>query len=241
MILALMLITLLIKLFVMFRFSRSIRQIGAFSAAATACSQLSQNTNPFFFQQSLCASTSTASINTTSTNSSATAVKENYALLEKKLNDIEYLNGVNGLLGWDEMVMLAQGSADARGKQKSVIASLMHKMQTDPELGTLLDTLNKSDLSHLPSNFERANVRDALRSYTLTSRKSKEMATTKAELEGKGYQAWAAARKADKYADFAPVLAEIVQLQREIGLATRPQMSAYDGEFKKIYILYFIS
>ncbi len=224
-----MLITLLIKLFVMFRFARSIRQIGAFSAAATACSQLSQNTNPFF-QQSLCAST--ASINTTSINSSATAVKENYALLEKKLNDIEYLNGVNGLLGWDEMVMLAPGSADARGKQKSVIASLMHKMQTDPELGTLLDTLNKSDLSHLPSNFERANVRDAFRSYTLTSRKSKEMATAKAELEGKGYQAWAAARKADKYADFAPVLAEIVQLQREIGLATRPQMSAYDGEFK---------
>jgi carboxypeptidase Taq len=217
-------VSLLIKLYIMFTFTRSVRRIGAFSAAATACTTVNLNTP--IFQQSLCASSSSS----TSIDASAAKVKENYSLLEKKLNDIEFLGGVSGLLGWDEMVMLAPGSSEARNKQKSVVASLMHKMQTDPELGSLLDRLNCSDLSQLPSDFERANVRDARRDFLITTRKTEAMATAEAELEGKGYQAWAAARKADKYADFAPVLAEIVQLQREIGLATRPEMNAYDGK-----------
>lgn len=214
-----------VALLIMFRLARSFRQIGAAAVIGGACVN-HVGGNAGLLQQSLCASTTAAS---SSDEREYVKVRENYALLEKKLHDIENLNGVNGLLGWDEMVMLAPGSADARSKQKSVVASLMHKMQTDADLGKLVDVLKNSDLSHLPSDYERANVRDAHRDYTLTSRKTKEMATLEAELEGKGYQTWAAARKIDKYEDFAPVLGEIVKLKREVGLATRPNMSAYDA------------
>ncbi len=102
-------------LLVMFRLSAKFRRIGAV-AIGGAC--LSQANATSFLQQSVCASHH-------STNCSV-GVLDNYSELRKKMNDIENLNGVNGLLGWDEMVMLAPGSADARGNQKAVVAKLLH-------------------------------------------------------------------------------------------------------------------
>jgi Zn-dependent M32 family carboxypeptidase len=52
--------------------------------------------------------------------------------------------------------------------------------------------------------------------YTCVSRE--------AELEGRGYQTWAEARKESDFNKFAPVLKEIVDLKREIGTVTHPHL-----------------
>ena len=48
------------------------------------------------------------------------------------------------------------------------------------------------------------------------------MAIREAELEGRGYQVWAAARGESNFQQFAPVLKEIVALKREIAAVTHP-------------------
>ena len=53
-------------------------------------------------------------------------------------------------------------------------------------------------------------VRDALRDNEITSRKIKDMVVKEAELEGKGYQIWAQARKDSEFSTFSPVLTEII-------------------------------
>ena len=40
-----------------------------------------------------------------------------YPTLVSLLREITHLQGISGLLGWDEMVMLPEGSSDARGAQ----------------------------------------------------------------------------------------------------------------------------
>ncbi len=71
----------------MFRISPAARRLSAL-ALGGACASHS-----FVSQPSMCAAPA----------AQAPSVKENYAKLEKKLHDIDNLNGVSNLLGWDEV------------------------------------------------------------------------------------------------------------------------------------------
>jgi carboxypeptidase Taq len=84
-------------------------------------------------------------------------------------------------------------------------------------------------LTSLPSDYDRAVVRDAIRDYELTVRKSKDMTMREADLEGRGYTAWVTARKESDFNKFSPVLEEIVAMKAEIAAATHPHCSAYDA------------
>lgn len=123
----------------------------------------------------------------TSATSSSTSALSKYQVLTDKLAEIEKLSGIKGLLGWDEMAMMAPGSAAARNDQKSALSGVIYERQTAVELEhAILDA--SSVLQELPSAYERAVVRDAQRDHELTRRKSKDMAVRETELEGRGYQ-----------------------------------------------------
>ena len=161
--------------------------------------------------------------------STTPAQKELYEKLKSKLIEIEKLNGIKSLLGWDEMVLLPPDAANARNQHKSVLSGIIFEKQTDLELKQMLDDLKSSDLSFLSSDFDRSVVRDAIRDYELTSRKSKELTLRESDLESRGYQAWVQARQQSDFSKFAPVLKEIIDLKTEIASVTHPNMNAYDA------------
>lgn len=172
---------------------------------------------------------SSTTINASSNIQSNISQKELFEKLKLKLTEIEKLNGVKGLLGWDEMVMLSPGSASARNDQKAALSGVVFEKQTDISLKTLLDNMIHTDLNTLSNDYERSIVRDALRDYELTVRKSKEMTMRESDLEGRGYQAWVGARQKSDFAEFSSVLQEIVAIKAEIAAVTHPHLSAYDA------------
>lgn len=174
-------------------------------------------------------STHHALCSSSSLSTTPTPQKELYDQIKVKLIEIERLNGVKSLLGWDEMVMLAPGSANARNDQKAAISGVIFEKQTHVQLKDLLENLRKTDLKDLPTDFDRSVVRDAIRDYELTARKSKDMVEREADLEGRGYQAWVTARQASDFSQFSPLLQEIVSLKAEIAAATHPGTGAYDA------------
>lgn len=161
--------------------------------------------------------------------SSSPTPKDLYEKLKLKLTEIEKLNGIKSLLGWDEMVMLPPDAANARNQHKSILSAIIFEKQTDNELKQLLDGLKSSDLSTLTSDFDRSVVRDALRDYELTSRKSKELTIRESDLESRGYQAWVQARQQSDFSKFAPLLKEIIALKTEIAQGTHPGLDPYDA------------
>jgi len=161
--------------------------------------------------------------------SSAAINKAKYGELAGLCKEIETLNGIKGLLGFDEMVSMPSGAANSRNEQKSILSGVIYEKSTAPRLKQLIDDLSKADLSSLESDYERANVRDAARDYKLTASKTKDMTMKESELEGRGYQAWVEARKNSDVKLFSPTLAEIVSLKREIAAATHPHLTAYDS------------
>ena len=68
--------------------------------------------------------------------------------------------GISGILSWDEMVMMPQGSAGSRAAQKSALAGVLHDRRTDPKIGELAASLAKAgDLGE----WEAGVVREAAR------------------------------------------------------------------------------
>lgn len=152
-----------------------------------------------------------------------------YKKLEEYLKEISLLNGINGLLSWDLETMMKSGSADARNKQKSILSAVVYDKSISKDLGDLIVELSSSDLSCLPSDYERANVRDALRNYNIMKRKTKDMITRESELEGIGHHKWISARENSSFETFSPVLKNFVDLKTEIARATHPDLSTYDA------------
>ncbi|CAM9297987.1 unnamed protein product, partial [Ectocarpus fasciculatus] len=155
-----------------------------------------------------------------------------YSSLKLKLQEISRLEGILSLLSWDEAVMLAENSSTARGTQRAALAGVIYEKKTSAELGNDISRLLKG--SSFPrdaavSAFDRAVLRDAARSYAVETKKTKEMAMRIAELEGRGYAAWAHARVADDWLSFVPVLEEIIALKKEVSAVTKPGMPLYDG------------
>lgn len=175
---------------------------------------------------------STTCISSLST-SSCSPVVTNYKKLTEKLIEIENLQGISGLLGWDEMTMLKDGGVDARNDQKAYLSGVIQEKQTSVELKTILLSIEKDYInSNELSNFDKANIRDAIRDYDMATKKSKELAMKEAKLSGEAYGAWVKAKTADDFAIFAPKLQEIVEIKKEIASVTFPNLSLYDANIE---------
>ncbi|CAM9486448.1 unnamed protein product [Ascophyllum nodosum] len=189
---------------------------------------------------------------TTTCSAATTGQRELYEQLCGKLREVERLGGVEGLLTWDEQanktfvfpgptfklaqVMMPPGGAASRANQKAALAGVIHEKKVDEGLGEVLRRLedcgqSTSELSPL----EVAVVRDAARDYRHETRKSKDLAAKEAEIESKGYGVWVEAKGKGDWPSFAPIMREMVDVKREVAVATRPELGgaggggAYDG------------
>ena len=131
-----------------------------------------------------------------------------------------------GLMGWDEQTFMPTGAEEARANQKAALAGVIHEAKVDPKIGELIALLE--DASSL-TTVERANLREAKKSYQQNTRVSTDLASRSAQLESEGYAAWVRAREADDYKSFSSILAEILALTKQMLVLKKPEMALYDA------------
>lgn len=154
------------------------------------------------------------------------AVEQNYNKVCEKLKELNALQGIAGLLGWDEMVMMPSGATNARGSQKSALTGVIHDKKSDTELGALLRSLE--DHSSQLDPVQKAVVRDALKQYVKDTAVPKELAQQIAKLDGEAYAAWVQARQAADFSIFAPYLEQWVELSKRKAALIDASRPAYD-------------
>lgn len=154
-------------------------------------------------------------------------VRQDYECLVKKLRDTSSLAGISGLLGWDEMVQLPSGAGECRAQQKAALAGVIHERSVDPEIGDILNRIEKADSSEL-SSWEAACVREAAREYKKNTAVTEDLVRREAALESKGYLQWVKAREANDFQQFAPVLKEWIEIRKERAALVDPSKPAYD-------------
>jgi len=154
--------------------------------------------------------------------------KNVYQQLVHRLEERSRLGGVMSIMHWDEEVIMPEGGAEARAKQMSALAGVLHEKSTHPALGDLLNGLNRASAIDF-SEVEWCNIREARREYELETKIPKELVQDIAELSSRGHHVWAKARKENRFDDFAPVLDRFIELKKQWAGHAFPELAPYDA------------
>jgi len=134
---------------------------------------------------------------------------ETFISLVKEAN---LLASVESLLDWDSETVMPENGLSARAEQLSMVAALAHQKRTDPRIGELLGTLEKMTGEELAA----ANVREVRRTYDRAVKIPEELVRRIARASTLGKDAWGKARASDDFPKFAPHLAELLDLKRQV-------------------------
>lgn len=147
-----------------------------------------------------------------------------YEKLLARLKRIQVLATVSGHLGWDEQVYLPPGSAPLRGQQSALMAELVHREASHPEIGEMLSAVEATP-AELTAD-QLAVVRQARRDYDQATKLPADFVREKAEHTSRGYHAWVSARSRSDFGSFAPFLVKHLELARReagyMGCGARP-------------------
>ena len=146
--------------------------------------------------------------------------------LRERLREIADLRSLEGLAGWDELVMMPSGddAATTRARAMASLAGAIHEKATSASLGELLERVEEEGVEEGGTR----RTRDAREAFDKATAIPAAMAKRKAALGSRGYQVWVKARESGEFSAFAPVLEEWVTLTREVCELTRPGGDVYD-------------
>jgi len=134
--------------------------------------------------------------------------------LKSRLMDIFDLNMAASLLRWDQATYMPPGGAEARGRQLALLTRLGHERLTDPEVGRLLDALQKEMGSQPADSDDAALVRVTRREFERAVRLPSDFVSEMQTHFSHAYQVWIGARPANDYSRVRDVLERTLELSR---------------------------
>ncbi len=149
---------------------------------------------------------------------------ERLAALRERFTVPSHLGQAMALLSWDQSTHMPPGGAEARGRQMSTLARLMHQHVTDPALVELVESLEGDDLQ----GDDGALLRETRRQLDRALKIPPELIVAMTRQRVRGRQVWEQARKADDFAAFAPELRTAIDLARQQAAALDDSKPAYD-------------
>ncbi len=119
---------------------------------------------------------------------------------------------IGELLGWDEQVNLPPGGAEQRATQHAALAEAQHAAASVARLGKLLAVV-EAKATELSAN-QQAVVQHARRDYDRATKLPADFVREKAAQGSRGYHAWARAKAASDFANYAPVLERNLEMAK---------------------------
>ena len=150
--------------------------------------------------------------------------QSSYDRLCAKAREVALLASAQSLLTWDERTKLPPAGGEYRAEQVSYLAGLIHRRQTDPEVGGLLDELLGSPLAADRHSDTGAVIHNLKHDYDKKTKLPQALVEELARTAVLGQQVWAEARKANDFAWFQPILEKTFELKRQEAAAL-----GYDG------------
>jgi carboxypeptidase Taq len=151
-----------------------------------------------------------------------------YRELVERSRELNQINAVSSLAGWDQEVYMPPGGSSSRAEMVSYTAKMYHQKLTEPRFGELL----KIAASGCMSAGEAANLREWKREYEKAIKLPDEFVVRAARLYSEAFDVWQKAKRGNNYAFFAPKLVEVIRTVREeahyLGGGQRPYDALLD-------------
>src|SRR5882672_9813911 len=126
--------------------------------------------------------------------------------LKARLLAVYDLNMAGSLLRWDQTTYMPPGGAEARGRQQALLGEIAHQRLTDPEVGRLLDAVEREGANWSYDSDEAGILRVARREYDQASRVPSAFVSEMNTHFAHTYQVWTEARPANDYSRVRPLL-----------------------------------
>ncbi len=139
-----------------------------------------------------------------------------YARLEKLFRRLGTLEDAEGVLKWDQAVMMPRGGAGARGAQVAELRAVRHGMISAPETSDLLDAADEGDGL---DPWQTANLHHMRRRWCHATALDETLLRAMAKAESACETAWRTARPEADLAAVLPFLQAVLALVREAAAA----------------------
>lgn len=154
------------------------------------------------------------------------AARETYDQLCQYARETALLASIDAVLGWDERTMLPPAAGDYRAEQIALLAGMVHRRWTNPDLGLWLNDLLETPLAADRHSDTGANLHWLKWEYDRKVKLPQKLVEELARTASLSEHAWEIARRDNDYATFRPWLEKTLQLKREeaeaLGYPERP-------------------
>lgn len=152
-----------------------------------------------------------------------------YKLLIDNARKAATLASCSTLLSWDQQTYMPPNGGGHRSEQLTLLAGMVHELETAPEIGEWLSICENSSLTNSSDSFEGANIREWRHSYNRHIKVPKRLIEELTLARSNAFPAWVEARKKSDFKLLKPYLEEIVRLTREYADAIGYNQNRYDA------------
>ena len=151
-----------------------------------------------------------------------------YSDLTAHFGRIAALSNAIGILQWDNDTMMPRGAAETRAESMALLQVMRHGLATDARIG---DWLAEADSDNNLGAWEKANLREIRRVWTVDTALPADLVEASSKAVSACEMRWRQARTDSDFAGLLPYLAEVLNLQRQIGKAKGEKLglSSYDA------------
>ena len=154
----------------------------------------------------------------------ATPAYEQLASTFTRLHHLEHLQSI---AGWDHAANMPPKGNEARAAALAEMAALMHRMRTDPTLGSHLQRAEQEPLSEL----QRANLREMQRQWQAATALPEDLVQCQQMATSRCEHAWRTQRPANDWAGFVENFKPVLALARQEAalLSEKTGLRKYDA------------
>jgi len=139
-----------------------------------------------------------------------------YQTFEAQIARVNDILCTLNILAWDSRTKMPPGGVDGRAEQVATLTALAREMATGDEMTRAIDGAKAALAGAEPGDIRLRAVAQAEQEIGILSAVPPEVTRELAALSARAHSAWAAARAANDFAAYAPMLEEMMALQRRI-------------------------
>ena len=151
---------------------------------------------------------------------------EAYGQLMSKMKEIETVGQIQGLLGWDQEVMMPPKAGPLRAEQLAWLSRTSHSMMVDSSMG---QSLAAAEAEGADDEVAAGNLRLIRDAYDKATKKPADFVERFARHKSKSIVSWAEAREKNDFSIFRDDLAEMIALNRELAGYLGYEDNPYDA------------
>lgn len=156
----------------------------------------------------------------------------NYEKLMEKTKGIAIFNSAQAVLNWDTETMMPPKAIGLRSQQLALLSGMQHKMETNPEIGTLLEKIERHSNYEKLSAIQKRNIYLIRKNYDEQTKLPEELVMEIAKQRTIAVDVWKKAKAAKNFSMFRPELEKNVELAKkaaEILMKVKKTKTPYDA------------